>query len=144
MSSLAPTGSRQSTFRVTLTVDGVDWGVWEKKTGAKTSGNTQTLKPGGMAPQVSLGGTPTTDAITLSRNYDRVRDHQNIGQLLAGVGKVVCVVKQQPLDADGNAYGNPVAWNGTLDAVSVPDVDAASDNSADITVDITVNGNPAA
>jgi len=141
---MAPTGSRQSTFRVTLSVDGVDWGVWEKKSGAKTSGNTQTLKPGGMAPQVSLGGTPTTDTITLTRNYDRIRDHQNVGQLLAGVGRAVCVVKQQPLDADGNAYGSPIVYNGTLDAVAPPDVDSSSDNSAEISVDITVNGNPAA
>ena len=140
----APTGSRQSTFRITLTVDGVDWGVWEKKTGGKTSGNTQTLKPGSMAPQVSLGGTPTTDAITLVRNYDRLRDHPRVGQLLSGVGRAVVVVKQQPLDADGNAYGGPISWNGTLDAVATPDADAASDNSAEITVDITPNGNPSA
>jgi len=140
----APTGSRQSTFRVTLVVDGADWGTWEKKSGGKTSGNTQTLKPGGMAPQQSLGGTATTDAITLTRNYDRVRDHARIGALISGVGRAVCVVKQQPLDADGNAYGAPVVWNGTLDAVTPPDVDAGSDNSAEISVDISVNGNPAA
>jgi hypothetical protein len=140
----APTGTRQSTWRVSLAVDGVDWGVWEKKTGGKVSGGTVTIKPGGMAPQQSLGGTPTTDAITLVRNYDRVRDHARIGQLLAGVGRAVVVVKQQPLDAEGNAYGSPIVANGTLDAVAPPDVDASSDNSSEITVDITVNGNLAA
>jgi hypothetical protein len=140
----APTGTRQSTWRVSLAVDGVDWGVWEKKTGGKVSGGTVTIKPGGMAPQQSLGGTPTTDAITLVRNYDRVRDHARIGQLLAGIGRAVVVVKQQPLDAEGNAYGSPIVANGTLDAVAPPDVDAASDNSSEITVDITVNGNLAA
>jgi hypothetical protein len=140
----APTGSRQDTFRVTLTVDGVDYGVWQKKTGGKTSGNTTTIKPGGMAPQVSRGGSPTTDTITLTRNYDRVRDHTRLGKLRAGVGQAVCVVKIQPLDASGVAYGSPDVYNATLDAVSPPDTDAESNNSAEISVDLTINGNPAA
>jgi hypothetical protein len=144
MSTLAPTGSRQSTFRVSLSVDGVDYGVWEKKTGGKTSGNTQVLKPGGMGPQQSLGGTPTTDTLTLTRNFDRVRDQPMLGQLRAGVGRSLCVAKVQPLDADGNAYGNADVYNGTLDAVAPPDVDSSSDSSAEISIDIVVTGNPAA
>jgi hypothetical protein len=138
------TGSRQSTFRVTLTVDGQDMGVWETKNGGATSGNTTQIKPGAMSPPKSLGGTPTTDTITLTRNYDRVRDHPNRGFMLARVGKGLCVVREQPLDNDGNAYGQPIVTNGTLDKYTPPDIDAGSDNSAEVSLDIVPNGNPSA
>lgn len=138
------TGSRQSTFRITLTVDGQDMGVWEKKDGGATKGNTTQIKPGAMGPPKSLGGTPTTDTITLTRNYDRVRDHPKRGFMLGRVGKGICVVKEQPLDNDGIAYGSPVVTNGTLDAYDPPQLDANSDNSAEVSLEIVPNGNPSA
>lgn len=141
---MAAKGTRQDTFRVTLTLDGDDYGTWQKKTGGKTSGNVTKIKPGGMAPEQSLGGVPTTDTITITRNYDRDRDHAKIGTLKARAGKAVGVLKQQPLDPDGNAYGRPIVWNVTLDGVQEPDVDSESTNSAEISLDLTVNGTPTA
>jgi hypothetical protein len=137
------TGTRQDQFRVTLKVAGNNWGVWEKKSGGKLSGNTTKLFPGGMAPEQSLGGRPSSDLITLSRNYDRARDHDNLQQLVPGVGRYECVVQQQPLDANGNAYGSPVVWNGVLESVQIPDVDASSTSSAEVVLEISVNGAPA-
>lgn len=136
----AITGTRQDTFRVTLKVAGNNWGVFEKKSGGKLSGNTTKLFPGGMSPEKSLGGRPTSDLITLTRNYDRIRDHDNLSQLVPGVGRYPCVLQQVPLDADGNTYGSPVTWNGTLDSVALPDVDASSTASAEIVVEISVDG----
>src|SRR4051812_41745551 len=106
----------QKTFRVSLTVDGVDFGVWDAKSGGKVSSNVLTYLPGGEEPQISLpGGNPTIDTITLSRYYDLVRDHDNrIATLLARVGRARCVVKQRPKDADGNGHGKSIIWTGTL------------------------------
>lgn len=136
------TGSRQDQFRVTLQVAGNNWGVWEKKSGGKLSGNTTSIFPGGMAPEEPLGGRPSSDLITLSRNYDRVRDHDRMNLLLPGVGKWECVVREQPLDQNGNAYGSPIVSNGILESVDRPQIDASSTASAEITVEIRVSGNP--
>jgi hypothetical protein len=48
------------------------------------------------------------------------------------------------MDPDGNIYGNPVVWNGTLKRVQVPDVDSERSEAALIEIEITVDGEPTA
>lgn len=137
---MAPAPTRKDTFRVTLTVDGNDWGVFETRTGGKTNGNSGTTKPGGMGPQIALGGTPTVEPVTLTRNYDRVRDHDRADQLTNRAGRARCVCKQRPLDADANAYGKSIVWTGILNAVDLPEHDANASDSAVMTLEITPDG----
>lgn len=137
------TGSRQDQFRVTLKIAGNNFGVFEKRSGGKLSGNTTSIFPGNMAPEKSLGGRPSSDLITLTRNYDRVRDHDRLNLLVPGIGKYECVVQQQPLDAEGNAYGNPITWNGTLESLTWPDADTSSTSSSEIVLEIKPDGAPA-
>lgn len=136
----APTTKK--TFRVSLTVDGRDCGVWETFVGGGIGGAVLKLYPGGMAPIVSLpGGTPTIDTITLTRNFDRVRDHDNLIAFLfdrAGKGQAVC--KMRPLDPDGNGYGKTIIWTGTVSKTSPPQPDSASDDSATYELQIEPGG----
>lgn len=129
-------------FRVTLVVDGVDWGVWDTKAGGKMVGNTQMYKPGGLGPQVALPGAPSVEAITLTRLYRLERDHDRIQKLYDGVGEARCVVKQLPIGPDGNAYGRPIVWSGLLESVDPPGHDSMQNNPAMITVEISPDGNP--
>jgi hypothetical protein len=139
MATTAPT--TQKTYRVSLTVDGEDWGVWDTKTGGKVGANILTYLPGGMGPQIALpGGAPTIDTVSLSRIYDRVRDHPRLGTLLDRIGKARCVVKQRPLDADGNGSGKSIVWRGTLASADPPATDGNSDTAALITVEIAPEG----
>ena len=135
-------GQREDMFRVTLTIDGENWGVWDQRSGGKVSGNVVTFRPGGGGEQQSLGGVPTTDAVTLARNYQRQRDHDNVGKLLAKVGSGICVAKALPLDQSRNAYGKPIVWKGVLDSVEAPPHDSESTKAAMITLTIAVSETP--
>jgi hypothetical protein len=107
-------GVTQSKFRVTVTIEGNDWGVWDKRTGGRLASNTTTYSPGGLAPQVTLVGNQTVDAVQLQRIYDLPRDHDNLQELFeADRRRTKCVVKQIPLDNDGNAWGGrgAIVWN---------------------------------
>lgn len=164
---MPPIGTRKDMQRVTLKVAGHDFGEWETKTGGKTSANSTLYKQGAMQPARSLGGVPTTDTITLTRDYDE-RDAmsnggggggaQNLGGLFGGIVDnapqeinikllhaligAAAIVRHQPLGPDGNPYGPAAIYDGILDAVSMPDSDANSQDKADTSVDIAVNGVP--
>lgn len=125
----------KNAFRVSLKIAGNDWGTFQTKTGGKTSGNTGLSYPGAMADPVPLTGLPATDTITLTRRYNET-DHDRMSQLVNGIGRYVCTVRQQPLDADGNANGAPITWSGILDGFLPPDVDSASADEAMLEIDI--------
>lgn len=135
-------GTRADTWALHLTVAGVDWDIWDKKTGGQLDSEEYKYSPGAMATQVSLGGRRTTENLTVQRLYRKERDHDRVQALFDGVGKAKCVLKQQPMDPDGNRYGNPVVWNGTLKRVQVPDVDSERSEAALIELEITVDGYP--
>lgn len=131
--------TRQDTFRVTLNVDGENFGVWDKKTGGDVDSNELKYRPGGMAPIQSMGGTTVPANVVLQRDYDRVDDHDRINTLLSKVGKVRATVHQQPLDFNGNAYGKAVIWHGTFKRVLVPDVDSEGNAASLIEVEVSVD-----
>lgn len=137
-------GATQSRFRISLTVEGNDWGVWDKMSGGGLSSAVTTYRPGGLAAQVALTGSKATDDVTLERLYDLPRDHANLASLLAAVGGGVCVVKLIPLDKDANAFGEPIVWSCILKTVTPPPTDSNSDSAATIVLVLSVNGAPTA
>jgi hypothetical protein len=132
-----PIGARQDTWSVSVSVDDVDYGVWDKKSGGNADSEETKYKPGGMAPEITLGGSQSVENVTLSRLYDLNRDHQIISTLLARRGRAPAVVKQQPLDHDGNVFGSPVVFRGVLKAVNVPDVDSEGNDAAMVEIEIS-------
>lgn len=137
-------GTRQDTFRVIVHLNGNSFGVWDKKSGGELDSDETRYSPGGMLPQISLGGRKQTGNVTLSRLYDRKDDHDRINTLFNAVGKGKVTISQRPMDPDGNAYGRPIIYNGTLKRVTVPDVDSESSTAAMIEIEVTVSGYPAA
>jgi len=75
--------SRQ--YQVTVTIDGVDYGVWDTFSGGEVASEEVKYRPGGMAAQVSLGGSTTVENITVSRLYVLERDHVIVHQLMSRV-----------------------------------------------------------
>jgi hypothetical protein len=117
-------------------------GVWDKKTGGKVDSNITQYLPGGMAPQVSLGGTKTTENVTLERLYRLQRDHTKMQKWINQAGKGRVVIHQQPLDIDGNSFGAPIVYNGTLKSVTPPEHDSTSSNAAMISIEVVVDAQP--
>ncbi len=134
--------TRSDTWRTTISLNGENLGVWDKKSGGAIDSDETKYNPGGMAPQVSLGGKKTVENVTVSRLYRLQRDHGHIQKLLNNVGRGAMVVVQQPLDVDGNPFGKPIVYRGKLKKVTVPDVDSESNNPAMIELEISTEGQP--
>lgn len=141
--------ARQDTWRITLHVEHphnpgtmIDYGVWDKKTGGGADSDERVYYPGGMTPPISLGGRKTSSQVTLQRNYRLGRDHDNIQQLYDAAGASQVSIAQQPLDKNGNVYGNPIVFVGTLKTVNEPDHDSEGTDPAMLEVVCTIPAPP--
>jgi hypothetical protein len=130
--------SRQ--YQVTVTIDGVDYGVWDTFSGGEVASEEVKYRPGGMAAQVSLGGSTTVENITVSRLYVLERDHVIVHQLMSRVGRADVTINKQPLDVNGAAFGRPLVYTGKLQRVMPPEHDSDSDDPAMIELEIGTNG----
>lgn len=140
---MAKDGSRKDQYRITVTVDGRTLPAphaWDTLTGGEIDSEELKYKPGAMAPEISLGGTVTVGQVVVGRIYDLDRDHVNIHWLIGRVGKGHVVVKKQPLDIDGNAFGRALVYQGKLKRVLPPEVDSTSTDAAILEVEVTPQG----
>ena len=134
--------SRQDQYAVSMTIDNAPTGTWAKLTGGAVTSESTKHRPGAMAEAQSLGGPRSTENVVLSRNYKHARDHVGIVGLLEKVGKGQAVAVKQPLDIDGNAFGDPVIYRGTVIRVTPPDADSEGTDAAMLEVEIEVAGLP--
>lgn len=103
------------------------------KSGGGISGNAEKAFLGGMTPQVSLGGDPERDDITLGVAYtDAVREQFKWLDALVGRGE--CSIIEQL-----NGVGGTDVYTGTLDQVNPPDYDAASNDLQELELVIAAN-----
>lgn len=135
-------GTRQDTYSVSVTLNGVSEGVWDKMSGGEVDSEEFKYNPGGMVPPVSLGGRKTVGNVTVSRNFRLDRDLQNLQRYINNAGKGSVVVAKQHLDVDGNAFGSPLIYRGTLKRCSPAEVDSESSNPGMIELEVTVEGYP--
>lgn len=123
---------RQDQWSNTVTLtrpDGtkVPLGVWDTLSGGVPEASETKYKPGGMKPEVSLGGSVSVSNITLGRLLDRANGDWELCQtLLEAAGKWDADVARQPLDDDGLPYGKPSNYSGKLQSVNPGDTDSNS------------------
>ena len=144
----APT--REDTWLITLTIEGSgpgdpdrDMGVWDTFDGGEADSDDNKYRPGGMAAEISLGGTITIGNITVSRMCDRVRDWPQIKWMMGRVGKARIVLALTPLDLNGARNGSPLTYTGTLKTVTPPTVDSTGGDAAMLEVECTIDGSVA-
>jgi hypothetical protein len=103
------------------------------KSGGGISGNSVRAFLGGMSPQVSLGGDPERDDITLTVAYtDAVRaDYKWLDAL---VGRAEATISEQL-----NGVGSTDVYSGILDQVNPPDYDADSNDVQELEIVISAN-----
>lgn len=130
--------SRTDQYSVSLVIDGVNLGIWDKLDGGATDSDELKYSPGAMQPQVSLGGKRTSDNIVISRLYDQLRDHPRTPWLRGRCGRGQVVAIKQPLDVDGNVVGTPEVYYGTLKRCLPPSHDSQSTDAALIELEVTV------
>ncbi len=132
--------SRQDLYQVTVLVDGVSTGTWDKCEGGEVDSNEVKYKPGGLAPELSLGGTVTTSNLTVTRLHIVARDNDLRKSLLGKVGRSLVTVTKQPLDTDGNAVGAPDTYVGRLKKVTNPIADSMTTTAATWALEVSTSG----
>lgn len=142
---MSPAPARQDTWQIKLNIkqpDGtvIDLGVWDTMSGGEIDSDESKYRPGGMAPQLSLGGFTDVGELKLGRYYDIERDHPLVKTLasLVGIGKVSAGAT--PLGPDGRVLGDPIVRNGILKTLTLPEVDSTSTDAAIIELAVTCDG----
>jgi hypothetical protein len=129
---------RNDRFKVTVSVTGVamDTDPFDAQTGGDTDSTETKYRPGGMAPEVSLGGAVSTANIVITRNFALGRDDVLMAPLRNAAGKKQASCTVQPLDGDGNSFGTPWTFSGVLQRVRGPQPDSMSQDPAMLELEI--------
>jgi hypothetical protein len=136
--------SRANQVRVTATLtdaagNRVPLGIFEEREGGDTDSQETVYPLGGMGPRISLGGNVEVGNVTIRRLFDAAAQAQR--KFIDGrVGKGTLTITEQPLDADGNNYGEPDVWTCTLKRFARPERAADSDDAAQVELEGTVVG----
>lgn len=126
--------SRQDQYNVTASVkigsETKDLGTFDSFDGGEVDSEETKYYPGGMAPQVSLGGRRSVGNVTIARLYVLTRDHPLMGWLLKGVGKADVTVTKDSLTVDEESIGDPLVYTGKLKSITPPTHDSESSDAA--------------
>src|SRR5215831_15972904 len=133
-------GSRKDQYDITVTVAGRNLGTWDKLTGGDIDSDEMTYKPGGMGNRISLGGSTNVANVIVSVLYDLQKIHAVVHWLIPRVGMANVVVKKQPLDVTGNAWGRAIVYTGKLKRITPPEVDSEAVDAALLELEMTPVG----
>lgn len=122
--------SRLDQYSISVKIDNTLLGIFDKLTGGSIDSEETKYKPGGMSPQISLGGSTTVENVVVSRLFDLDRDLPFIPTLKSRVGKGEVTVSVQTLDIDGNIKGEPRVYSGKLKTLKFPEPDSEATTSA--------------
>lgn len=120
--------STQQQSLITVTVDNEPLGVFDTLSGGDTTAEPTKRRAGGGAMK-SYAAFADNDDITVSRVYERERDHEKLRQLRRRVGKATASISEQPLDDDGAPWGRPTVYTGRLTGLAPGEADS---DSADV------------
>jgi hypothetical protein len=137
---MAVAPSREDTWLITCTVDELDLGVFDTFSGGEVDSEEAKYRPGGMAAEISLGGSRTIGNVTIGRYYDRLRDHPRLKSLASRVGAGRVTIGLTPLDASGLRGGDPLTYSGILKTITLPDIDSTGTDAAIVELECTIDG----
>lgn len=136
--------TREQQGRVTVTLTDstgapVSLGQFDGRSGGETGSNSVQYFLGGGGPRVSLGGQQQVGDVTITvLNTPLI---QSLWKFIKSrVGKGTLNVSDQPLDDEGNAFGDPEVWNGILVTATPGTTDAQSNNAKTVQLVGQVSG----
>lgn len=127
-------GSREDQRELTLTVEGFNTGIWDRKSGGAKKAQSVKHRRGGMGESFSLGGPSEYDDITLMRDYDLTRDLPIDAFLDKWTGSGDILLTEQYLDKTKATKGKAITWIGTLKEYTGPDANSDTNAVAMMTV----------
>jgi hypothetical protein len=133
--------SRQDQYEITVAIDGNKIAEpFDKMSGGAIDSSEVKYKPGGMVPQISLGGSVEVTNITVERLFDLDRDSPIVADLKGKVGKSQVTISRQSLDVNGHPHGALIVWTGKLKMLTFPDADSESNAAALFQLEVSVSG----
>src|SRR3954469_3405493 len=103
------------------------------KSGGGIAGNAEKAFLGGMTPQVSIGGDPEREDVTITLAYiDSVRNNLPWFNSVVGFGRVTISEKL-------NNVGTPNVYTGILDQVNPPEYDASSNDLQELELVVSMD-----
>lgn len=132
--------SRRDQYSITVSVDGTPLGVFDSLAGGMYGSEDTKYKPGGMVPEVSLGGSRSTDNVTVGRLFRLDRDLPLVPMLKSKVGSGAVTVTKQSMDVNRNPYGTPDVYTGILLSAQFPEPDSTSNDAAVMTLVVSTTG----
>lgn len=132
--------SRRDQYTVSVSIDGIPLGVFDSQGGGKYGSEDTKYKPGGMVPEVSLGGSKTTDNVTVGRLFRLDRDLPLVPTIKAKVGSGSVTISKQSMDVNRNPYGTPDVYTGILLSAQFPEPDSTANEAAIMMLEVSVAG----
>lgn len=124
---------------VTAVVDGQSIGVFDTRQGGDNVGTEVKHRPGGMGPEKTYVSLSSPTTVTISRVFENARDFELFRRLQAIAGRNrPGSVTEQPLDGDGNAYGQPLTYSGGFLGVKWGNVDSNSSTARMAELDFSI------
>lgn len=132
---------RSDQWSNTVTIGGRPLGIWDTLSGGGVTAEETKHRPGGMQPEVSLGGPESVEELGVSKLLTRA-EYDFLSGLIRRrrIGREQAVVNRQPLDIDGNPWGQPLTYRGVLQSVTLGDTDSNSSDAQMCELTISVGG----
>lgn len=118
----------------------VSLGTFERRSGGAVSATDVKFRPGGSPTETSLGGSRTTENVTISRVFDLDRDNELLKRLASVVGQAKVTVSQQPMTADYVPRGTPTIWSGILIKATPPEADSGGNATSMMELEVSTSG----
>jgi hypothetical protein len=132
--------SLESKRRVYVWVEGVgNLGAFTSRSGGNADSEEVKDRSAGGEQQEALGGTPTTENVTVARRFVPTRDVPLIRQLRPLRGRRDALVTDQPLDRDDNPVGPADRYPGIFKSVNPSDADANSNDVARFEIEVSTH-----
>lgn len=123
---------------VQVTLDGVDLGKWQTRSGGETEADMTSIYPGGGAAKQVLGGKRNVTEVTVSTHYrDDLRTRSKWIDSRVGLGSMS--VSHTILDSNNVPLSSTV-WTGILSGFNPPEADSDSNDPAMVELTMEPNG----
>lgn len=114
-----------------------DLGVFNSWDGGESTSDDTKVRRGGTRSQRVLGGPRSIGNVTIERDYDLARDHNNIHWLYNSVGGARVVLQKFFTDDNDAPYGRPLIYTGVLIRSTAPPHNIDSSSVANLTLEVS-------
>jgi hypothetical protein len=133
--------SKSYLSRVTLNVEGVDYGIFESISAINGTSGTSKRATGGGGPIKARPGRQTMENVTLAKEYEPDLHAGEFRTLMTNRGWGRATASFQPISpSERSAIGEPVVVSGILERVQLSGGDANSDDEMMLEVELSLDG----